>query len=551
MRLDGKIEKRTQLNRSARSIASRDDGGLWIAMINGLIVLDSDGEIIKKFDRKAKYLSTVPGKNEVWLVDPVNNHVMHLDGDGNTLAEGRLKSLSGLVATRDGGCLLLGRKTAFRLDADGGLVGTLRGLDYSSRVVYQPVDESVWILKSRGRELVELPKEFNQSSLTAIVGLRRNAPKVASADGVKWIPEDQEIGKPEKEKPTTPDVEPDAGKPESQKAESPEKEKPITPDVEREKEEPIEERDEPEVEKPIPPDETSSALEKIDAPEEEKPIEEIEKPEEEMSPSPVEGPSAPGKIEDESIDKPEKEKPTTPEVPPKPVVVPAPPTSSLLSEPPKFENGGVAFVELHEGLSSKRVLNVPQAMGRRYIWNSDNETYTLLLGLSIEAYNSYTNRKRAKWVEMLAEGVYTAKPIADEFRKLADKNGWTAEQTANFVLAFVQSLPYTTDDVATGKDEFPRYALETLIAGGGDCEDTTILYGSILLVLGYDVLALNPEGHLALGVNGKFHGSYFELNKMRYYYSETTGTGWKIGEVPDIYQGVPVTLYEIPKQTKP
>ena len=535
MRLDGAFEKRIQLRASSRSIASRADGGLWIATNRGLIVLDSNGDVINELERKAKYLSRVPGKNEVWLANPVNNHVMHLDGDGNVLAEGRLKSLSGLIAAKDGGCILLGRETAFRLDADGTRVGTLRELDRPSHIVYQPTDESVWILQSRGKQLVQLPKEFDQESVTAIVGLRGDDARVEPVAGVRWIPK---AGKPESQ---------EAGKPESEKVGKPkEEESPMPPEkteppekIEPEKEKPIPEKppkpDEPEGEKPVTPEPES---------ENDEPSEETENVEE-VKPTKLDDTTEPPeKIE------PEKEKPI-PEEPPKPTVVPAPSTSTLLSEPPKFENGGLALVKLHEGLSSTRVKNVPQAMGRRYVWNFGEETYTLLLGLSVEAYNSYTNRERAKWVEMIVEGVHVAKPIAEEFRKLADKKGWTTEQSANFVLAFVQCLPYTVDDVSTGVDDFPRYAIETLVTGGGDCEDTTILAGSILLLLGYDVLALNPEGHLALGIKGKFDGYYFEHNEIRYYYSETTGTGWKIGEMPDIYKGVPVTLYEVPKQTKP
>ena len=492
MRLDGALDKRIQISASPRSIASRADGGLWIVTSKGLTVLDSNGDVIKEFKNKAKYLSGVPGKNEVWVVDSVNNHVMHLDGDGNTLAEGRLKSISGLIAVKDGGCVLLGRNTAFRLDADGTLIGTLQGLDYSSRIVYQPVDESVWILKSRGSQLVQLPEEFHPKSLTAIVGLQGDDIRFASADGVSWM----SIAEKPEELPAPPET-----------TEPPEK---ILPEKEEPPEKPQVEEEPAEITEVTQP-------EKIELPEKEELIEEPEKPEEEQAPAPVETTKPPEKIEpekekshvpeikpekEESLEKSKEDKPPstvdtteppekmepeskpTPQETPQPTVVPAPPTSTLLSEPPKFENGGVMLVELYEGLSSKRVLNVPQAMGRRYVWNFEEETYTLLLGLSVEAYNSYTNRDRAKWVEMLAEGVYTAKPIAEEFRKLADKKGWTVEQTANFTLAFVQCLPYTADDVATGADEFPYYAFETLVAGGGDCEDTTILSGSILLVLG-------------------------------------------------------------------
>ncbi len=505
MRLDdGTLEKHVQLSTPSRSIASRADGGLWIATKYGLIVLDSDGEVIKEFERKAKYLSSGPGKNSVWLVNPVDNNIMHLDGDGNILAEGKLKTLSGLIATKDGGCVLLGREVVFQLDADGDLIGTMQGLDHPSRIVYQPEDESVWILHSRDSQLVQLPLKIGQKPLTVIAGLGRGNLRVEPAEKIQWISSGIE--------------------PESQKPETPEEEKPLEKIKVPEKIEP-EKKDttKPEV---VP--------EKKDA------IKPETEPEKKLTTKPKVEPE-----KKESAVKPEKQE--LKEMP-KPTVVPAPTTSTLLSEPPKFKDGGVMLARLHEGLSSTRLKNVPQALGRRYVWNFEGATFTLLLGLSVEVYNSYTNRGRAEWVEMLAEGVHAAKPIAEEFKKLAKKHNWNAEQIANFVLSFVQCLPYTVDDVSTGIDEFPRFSIETLVAGGGDCEDTTILAGSIFLVLGYDIVCLNPKGHLALGIEGKFPGSYYKHNGKRYHYSETTGTGWEIGNLPEVYRGVSVTIYEIPKK---
>ena len=495
MRLDGTLEKHIQIKTPSRSIASRADGGLWVATKYGLIVFDSDGEVIEEFEQKAKYLSSVPGKNSVWLADPVNNYIMHLDGDGNMLAEGKLKTLSGLIATKDGGCVLLGRETVFQLDAAGDLVGTMQGLDHPSRIVYQPVDESIWILHSRGKQLVQLPKKIEQKPITVITALGRDNLRIEPAEKIQWVSA--------------------AIKPESKQPETPEEEKPPEKIEVPEKIE-IPEKIEPEKKDATAPEAESEKKEPAVIPEKE-----------------------------ESAVKPEKQE--LPEMP-EPTVVPAPTTSTLLSEPPKFKDGGIMLAKIQEGLSSTRLKNVPQALGRRYVWNFEGETFTLLLGLSVEVYNSYTNRERAKWVEMLAEGVHAAKPIAEEFRKLAEKNNWTAEQIANFVLSFVQCLPYTVDDVSTGVDEFPRFAIETLVAGGGDCEDTTILAGSIFLVLDYDLVCLNPKGHLALGIEGKFPGAYFEHNGKRYFYSETTGTGWEIGNLPEIYRGAPVTIYEIPKK---
>ena len=485
MRMDGTFEKSIQLSTPLRSMASRADGGLWIATSYGLIVFDSDGEVIREFEQKAKYLSSVPGKNSVWLANPFDNTIMHLDGDGEILAEGRLKTLSGIIATKDGGCILLGRENVFQLDADGELIGTLQGLDRPSRMVYQPEDESIWVLQSQGKQLVQLPKEIGQKSLTIITGLERDNLRIEPAEKIQWISKSR--------------------KPESQKTEKPEKEKPP---------------------------------EKIETPTMIKP--------EKKTKTKVEP------IKGESVVKPEKKEPEKQksEAMPTPTVVPAPSISTLLSEPPKYKDGGVLVAKVYEGLSSKRLKKATHALVRRYVWNFENETFTLLLGLSVEAYNSYTNRERAKWVEMLAEGVHATKPIAEEFKKLAEKHSWTAEQAANFVLSFVQCLPYTVDNVSTGVDEFPRYATETLVAGGGDCEDTTILAGGIFLVLGYDLVCLNPKGHLALGIKGKFPGFYVEHNRKRYHYSETTGTGLKIGDLPEIFKKVPVKIFEIPKQIK-
>ena len=71
------------------------------------------------------------------------------------------------------------------------------------------------------------------------------------------------------------------------------------------------------------------------------------------------------------------------------------------------------------------------------------------------------------------------------FKEPSERYGsWSRQDRVDFVLSFVQSLPYTLDDVTTGYDEFRRYAVETLIEGGGDCEDTTILVAAILRGLG-------------------------------------------------------------------
>ncbi|MBT7101150.1 hypothetical protein HN937_27480, partial [Candidatus Poribacteria bacterium] len=208
-------------------------------------------------------------------------------------------------------------------------------------------------------------------------------------------------------------------------------------------------------------------------------------------------------------------------------------------------SASVLFVKLAEGLSTQRVRNNASALGRRYVWNFDEETYTLLVGVDIETYNRYANRERSSLADIVREDVVAMAPLSQEFHALADRKGWRADTLASFVLAFAQSLPYTVDKATTGYDEFFAYGYETLVAGGGDCEDTTILASAMLLGMGYQVALLNPPGHLALGVGGDFGGSFVEHGGIRYFFCESTGTGWRVGEVPDAYQGKAVRVITI------
>lgn len=124
----------------------------------------------------------------------------------------------------------------------------------------------------------------------------------------------------------------------------------------------------------------------------------------------------------------------------------------------------------------------------------------------------------------------------------AENNGYqTDREKVDFLIDFVQNLPYVPDDVSTGRNEYPKYLIETLVDAGGDCEDSSILLSSVLLSpsFGYGAVLFLLPGHMAVGVKGgdQLPGSYIEYRGERYYYIETTGTGWNVGDVPDEYQG--------------
>lgn len=136
--------------------------------------------------------------------------------------------------------------------------------------------------------------------------------------------------------------------------------------------------------------------------------------------------------------------------------------------------------------------------------------------------------------------------VANKLHKVATENGYESYDEVSFVLSFVQSLPYTSDSVTAGYDEYPRFPIETLVDDGGDCEDTSILFATIVLILNYSAVFISPPNHLAVGVWGtNLQGDYYPYNGRNYYYCETTGEDWKIGELPNEFQGTTADIYSI------
>lgn len=141
--------------------------------------------------------------------------------------------------------------------------------------------------------------------------------------------------------------------------------------------------------------------------------------------------------------------------------------------------------------------------------------------------------------------------IVQELEKIAEQEGFSEYEKAEFVLSFVQGMPYVEDSESTSYDEYPRYPLETLLEKCGDCEDTAILAGVLLREMGYGTALLIIEGdpgHAALGILGweDLSGSYYQLADKKFFYVETTATGWPIGLIPPRYRNAPATVITFP-----
>jgi hypothetical protein len=139
--------------------------------------------------------------------------------------------------------------------------------------------------------------------------------------------------------------------------------------------------------------------------------------------------------------------------------------------------------------------------------------------------------------------------LAKGLNQTAQQQHFSSFDQVSFVLAFVQSLPYTSDNVTEGYNEYPRFPIETLVDDGGDCEDTSILFATLTLIMGYGTVYINPPNHYAVGILGNnLNGvswTYPQGSNKTYYYCETTGDGFKIGQLPDQFQGQNAFIYPI------
>lgn len=182
---------------------------------------------------------------------------------------------------------------------------------------------------------------------------------------------------------------------------------------------------------------------------------------------------------------------------------------------------------------------------RKFAWRSFGEQETLVVKVPATLHLHYATKTRTyQYGDYLLEdqGYELASGLAAAFQRRAQKEGYNEWELVNLVIDFVQSLEYQTE---TG--EYPKYPIETLKDGGGDCEDTAILLSAVLDELGFDCVMLSPPGHMAVGlaITGAT-GKHYVYAGKNYYYVETTGMNWEVGAIPKQYDA-PAKVYPLPE----
>jgi PKD repeat protein len=142
------------------------------------------------------------------------------------------------------------------------------------------------------------------------------------------------------------------------------------------------------------------------------------------------------------------------------------------------------------GLRVTTTVDTSRTIARHYDWAHDEEAQSCDLEISRDLYAYYKSQPRIAW-GLRDYDEYVLDPLDDEYLEAVTQEilGTTAsDRYAAFedALFFVQNcIEYVYDPLWY---EYPRYPVEMLVDQIGDCEDTAILYASLVRTLGYGAL---------------------------------------------------------------
>ena len=192
---------------------------------------------------------------------------------------------------------------------------------------------------------------------------------------------------------------------------------------------------------------------------------------------------------------------------------------------------------------------------RTYSWTFEGRRYSMSYHFDPAVYYNYQSRDHRvrsyhDFVTFATPDCETLKDFTHALFSPVSGQSLSDLQEAQYILNFVQALEYANDNVTTGMGEYPRFPVETLVDQVGDCEDTALLAASVAVIRGIgSVLVLLYEafpgsGHAAPAFRVNATGSYYEFAGEKYFYGESTGNGWKIGEIPE-FESTEAYVYKV------
>ena len=184
-----------------------------------------------------------------------------------------------------------------------------------------------------------------------------------------------------------------------------------------------------------------------------------------------------------------------------------------------------------------------------FTWKYKNKTYTLSENLSTALDKSYStspkylsypannppaNIRDSFYALFLKEksSDQTLDKVLSDLKNLAVQDNLTSDETAEFILAFVQFIPYDAVKAETA-EPIPNFLYETLYKNSGICSDKSFLALALLRKLGYGAIILDfPDiKHTAVGIACPTADSTYGDG---YCYVETTNY-FPIGVIPSSF----------------
>ncbi len=217
---------------------------------------------------------------------------------------------------------------------------------------------------------------------------------------------------------------------------------------------------------------------------------------------------------------------------------------SFTVSPGKYDISVKGLNESGSSVQKKETAVIEGSVENFYLWYYNSDLQYLDWFTEYSIYNDYQKSKAARHpttnTQRAAFMDYTSTSLDDVVQALTEKTqGFTEIQRANYVLKFVQNCTdYEYDEDYNGQSEYWKYPYETLYDRSGDCEDTSILYCTLMKKMGYDTALLvfmpvNKDGHAAAGIafSGSYTGGdYIISGGKTYYYCETTSDTMNVGE---------------------
>ena len=180
-------------------------------------------------------------------------------------------------------------------------------------------------------------------------------------------------------------------------------------------------------------------------------------------------------------------------------------------------------------------------------WQHKGYPYTTQFGIPSDRYSWYRNKARhyhnGEYATYLDPAIQS---IAEDITDNARSQGESCLYCA--AIDFVESMVYQYDIDYNGIDDYPKYAIETIVDQRGDCEDTSYLMGAILRALNIDTVLLLYSDHMAVGIAcDGCTGTYYNHRGKRFFFLETTGdpNSWELGGIWGKYGSETPQIIEI------